>query len=73
MRNFKTAIEIFRRYHVELEEAAVLMYWSRVLFAAEQHRQSAEKFNAAFAILRASYRAAMLRTRLRRDLPLLTA
>lgn len=51
---FNSAIEIFRRYHVEHEEGAVLAYWSRVLFAASRHREAAEKFNAAFAIFERS-------------------
>jgi hypothetical protein len=47
---FRAAIEIFRRYRAPWEEAGALLFWSRVLFAASRQRESAEKFNAAFAI-----------------------
>jgi tetratricopeptide (TPR) repeat protein len=47
---FRAAIEIFRRYRAPWEEAGALLFWSRVLFAASRQRESAGKFNAAFAI-----------------------
>ena len=47
---FRAAIEIFRRYNAPWEEAAALIFWSRVCSDASRHRQAAEKFNAAFAI-----------------------
>jgi tetratricopeptide (TPR) repeat protein len=47
---FRAAIEIFRRYNAPWEEAAALIFWSRVLSDSSRHRQAAEKFNAAFAI-----------------------
>ena len=47
---FRAAIQIFRRYNAPWEEAAALIFWSRVLSDSSRHRQAAEKFNAAFAI-----------------------
>ena len=47
---FRSAIEIFRRYHAPWEETAALLYWSQALFAASQARESFQKFEAAFAI-----------------------
>ena len=47
---FRAAIQIFRRCNAPWEEAAALIFWSRVLSDSSRHRQAAEKFNAAFAI-----------------------
>ena len=47
---FRSAIEIFRRYHAPWEETAALLYWSQALFAASQARESFQKFEDAFAI-----------------------
>jgi hypothetical protein len=48
---FRDSIEIFRHYHAPWEECAAMIFWSRAFYAAAPHRRSAEKFNAAFAIL----------------------
>ena len=47
---FRTAIEIFRRYHAPWEEASVLLYWAQALMVLSQVRQAAEKYQAAFTI-----------------------
>lgn len=47
---FRSSISIYQHYRSPWEEAASLLYWSQLLFAASQIRESVEKFNAAFDI-----------------------
>jgi tetratricopeptide (TPR) repeat protein len=49
---FKKAVEIFRRYHVPLEEAEALHYWGRALNAFGEHGRANDKLDAAIEIYR---------------------